>query len=151
VFLCSVFLAKVFNPLPDEQLTLLGTVPKQVCHFRSLSIFCLGYKTISRRPARRLIFLHLKQNIESDLKWQTCFGTVPSKVSCSSGKGLNTFARNTEHRNTCHGQWTLRPLQQCLDRSAAAPISTSNGVNHTKDKIELLANQFTYDYEVQIC
>jgi hypothetical protein len=56
------------NPFHDEQLTLLGTVPKQVCHFRSLSLslFCLGCKTISRRAARRLIVLHPKQNIESD-------------------------------------------------------------------------------------
>ena len=60
------------NPFPDEQLNLLGIVPKQVCHFSSLSIFCLGCKTISRRAARRLIVLHPKQNIESELKWQTC-------------------------------------------------------------------------------
>jgi hypothetical protein len=66
----------------------MGIVPKQVCHFSSLSIFCLGCKTISRRAARRLIVLHPKQKIESELKWQTCFSTVPSKVSCLSGKGL---------------------------------------------------------------
>ena len=50
---------------------------KQVCHFSSLSMFCLGCKTISRRAARRLIVLHPKQNIESQLKWQTCFYTMP--------------------------------------------------------------------------
>src|ERR1700721_108198 len=76
-----------FNPFPDKQLTLLGTVPKPVCHFRSLSIFCLGCKTISRRAACRLIVLHPKQNIESELEWQTCSGTMPSKFSCSSVKG----------------------------------------------------------------
>jgi len=27
--------------------------------------------------------------MESEVKWQTCFGTVPIKVSCLSGKGLN--------------------------------------------------------------
>jgi len=32
--------------------------------------------------------LHPKLNMKSELKWQTCFGTVPSKVSCSSVKGL---------------------------------------------------------------
>jgi len=58
------------NPFPDEQLNLDG--PKQVCHFSSLSMFCLGCKTISRRAARWLIVLHRKQNIESELKWQTC-------------------------------------------------------------------------------
>jgi len=43
---------------------------------------------ISWRADRLLIVLHPKQNIESELKWQTCFGTVPSKFCCSSGKGL---------------------------------------------------------------
>jgi hypothetical protein len=59
-------------PFPDEQLNLLGIISKQACNFSSLSIFCLGCKTISRRAARRLIVLHPKQNIESELKWQTC-------------------------------------------------------------------------------
>jgi len=36
------------------------------------------------------------QNIESELKWQTCSGTVPSKFSCSSGKGLN-LPKGLEH------------------------------------------------------
>ena len=58
--------------------------------FSSLSIFCLGCKTISRRAARRLIVLRPKQNMESGLKWQTCSGTLPSKFSCSTGKGLIT-------------------------------------------------------------
>jgi hypothetical protein len=40
------------NPFHDEQLNLLVVVPKQA--------------------ARRLIVLHPKQNIESELKWQTC-------------------------------------------------------------------------------
>ncbi len=31
-------------PFPDEQLNLLDIVPKQVCHFSSFSIFCLGCK-----------------------------------------------------------------------------------------------------------
>jgi len=54
------------------QLYLLGTMPKQVCQFSSLSIFCLGCKIISQRAACRLIVLHPKQNIESELNWQTC-------------------------------------------------------------------------------
>jgi hypothetical protein len=57
-------------------------------HFSSLSIFCLGCKTISRRAARRLIVLHPKHNLEGELKWQACSGTMPSKFSHSSGKGL---------------------------------------------------------------
>jgi hypothetical protein len=50
----------LFNPFPDKQLTLLGIMPKQVCHFSSLSIFCLGCKMISRRAAHRLIVLRPK-------------------------------------------------------------------------------------------
>ncbi len=34
----------------------------------------------------RLIVLHPKQNIESDLKCQTYFCTMPSKFSCSAAK-----------------------------------------------------------------
>jgi len=43
------------NPFTYEQLNLLDTVPKQVCHFSSLYIFCLGCKTISRRSAVRFV------------------------------------------------------------------------------------------------
>jgi len=50
------------NPFIEEQLNLLGAVPKHVCHFS------LGCKPISRHAARRLIALHRKQNIESELK-----------------------------------------------------------------------------------
>jgi len=64
----------------------------QVCHFSSLYIFCLGCKTISRRAARRLILFHPRQNLESGLKCQICFSTLPSEFSCSSGKGLNIRA-----------------------------------------------------------
>jgi len=55
------------------ELNLLGIVPKQVCNFSSLSIYCLGCKTISRQAARRLIILHPKQNTETELKWNTCW------------------------------------------------------------------------------
>jgi len=48
------------NPFTNEKLDLLGTVPKQVCHFSSLSIFCLGCNMMSRRAARCLIVLHPK-------------------------------------------------------------------------------------------
>jgi len=44
---------------------------------------------ISRRPVRRLS-VFLMQNIESELKWRTCFCTVPNKFSCSSVKGLKS-------------------------------------------------------------
>jgi len=43
---------------------------------------------LSRLAAHRLIVLHPKQKIESELKWQTRFGTVPSKFICSSVKEL---------------------------------------------------------------
>jgi len=56
--------------------------------FGSLFIFCLGSKMIGRRAARRLIILHPKQHVESELKLKTCFGTVPIKFSCSSMKEL---------------------------------------------------------------
>jgi hypothetical protein len=58
------------------------------------TVFCLGCKTISRRAARRLIVLHPKQNTESELKWRTCFGTMPSGFSFSSGKGLTVYSDN---------------------------------------------------------
>ncbi len=77
--LCSCFLMLsdaytpwFINPIPVKQLNLLGSLPKQVCHFSSLSRFCLRCKTISWRAARRLIVLHPKQNLERELKWQTC-------------------------------------------------------------------------------
>jgi hypothetical protein len=43
---------------------------------------------ISRRAARRLIVLHPKQKIESELKFLTWSGTMSSKFRYSSGKGL---------------------------------------------------------------
>src|ERR1700721_2907226 len=89
------------NSFPDKWLNLLGIVPEQVCHFSSLSIFCLGCKTISRRAARRLIVLHPKQNIESELKWQTCSGTMPSKFSHLSGKELIGIDKNHIDAVTC--------------------------------------------------
>jgi len=42
----------------------------------------------AKRSAGELLALHPKQNIESEIKWQTCFGTMRSKFSCSSGKWL---------------------------------------------------------------
>jgi len=45
-------------------------------------------QNISWQAARQLIVLHPKQKIESELKWQTCSGTMPSKFSCLSGNGL---------------------------------------------------------------
>jgi len=60
------------NPFPDEQLNLLGIVPEQYLNLSAFSICCVGYKTISRRAARRPTVLHPEQNIESELQWQTC-------------------------------------------------------------------------------
>jgi len=37
--------------------------------------FCILFGM--QNAARRLIVLHPKQNIEGELKWQTCFGTMP--------------------------------------------------------------------------
>jgi hypothetical protein len=53
----------VFVTFPDEQLILDGHHAKTSLPFLHLMI--------SRRAARRLIVLHPKQNIESELKWQT--------------------------------------------------------------------------------
>ncbi len=49
-----------FNPFRDGQLIVDGHCAKTSLHFDSLSIFCLGCKTISGRAARRLIVLHPK-------------------------------------------------------------------------------------------
>ena len=84
------------NPFPEEQLNLLVVVPKQA--------------------ARLLIVLHPKQNIESELKWQTCFGTTPKKFSCSSGKRLifqiTTLISSGIHSSisnlTINFQWWLK-------------------------------------------
>jgi hypothetical protein len=46
-------------------------------YFTFYSLYCLRCKTISRRAVRRLIVLHSKQNIESELKWRTCFCAMP--------------------------------------------------------------------------
>jgi len=58
------------DPFPGELLNLAGHRAKTSLPFifSSFSIFCLGYKTISRREARRRIVLHPKQNMESELK-----------------------------------------------------------------------------------
>ncbi len=65
-------IAQCFNPFPEEQLILDGRRAKTSMPFNSLSIFCLGCKTISRQAARQLIVLHYKQTIENELEWQTC-------------------------------------------------------------------------------
>jgi len=62
-----VLTSELTNELIDLTLSLTnskicGIVPKQICHFSQLSIFCLGCKTISRRAARRrLLVLHPNQ------------------------------------------------------------------------------------------
>jgi len=69
---CYNYIGMYFNPFPDKQLSLLGTVPKPVFFFNSLSTFCLRCEMISRRAARRLVDLHPKQSIEGELKRYTC-------------------------------------------------------------------------------
>jgi len=59
------------------------------CYFSSVYILCLGFKTVSQRATLQLIVLHLRQNREGELKLLVCFGTVPSKFSCSSAKELS--------------------------------------------------------------
>jgi len=49
-----------------------STEPKQVYHFSSLSVFVYYVKASADEQLARLIVLHSKQNIESELKWQTC-------------------------------------------------------------------------------
>jgi len=60
-------------------------------HFSSLYMFCLGCKTIRRRAARRLIVLHPRQNVESELKWQKMVIFCIESICCLSIKGLNSF------------------------------------------------------------
>jgi len=94
------------NPLPDEQHffavrfdALWCTKSNKSCHFSSISIFCLRCKTVSRRAARCLIVLHPKHNIETELKRQTCSGTMVTKFSWSSGKGLISTSLATQLRS----------------------------------------------------
>ena len=53
---------------------------------------------ISRREALRLIVLHPKQNIESEIKWQSCSATVKSKFSCSSVQVKGLYEKKTRYR-----------------------------------------------------
>jgi len=82
-----------FNPFPDEQLNLVGNVPKQVRHFTSLSISCWGCQMICRRAARRLIDLHPKQDIEFEVpyKMSNLLDFVEHKMAVWHLKGLNVF------------------------------------------------------------
>jgi len=60
------------NPLTDDQRSdTLQNITSLPFYF-AFYIFFLGHKTINRRAARWLIVLHPKQNLESELKWQTC-------------------------------------------------------------------------------
>jgi len=96
---------------------------KQDCHFGSLFLFWLGCQTISRRAVRRLIFLHTKQNIEIELKCQTCFDTVSSKFSWSSLKGLKLALKLVYlmHR-------LLEPQRKTWWNIIMAPFCTRHGV-----------------------
>jgi len=58
-----------------------------VSHFSSLDIFYLGYKTIWSLICWLFCILNIII-IQSELKLQTIFGTVPSIFSCSSVKRL---------------------------------------------------------------
>jgi hypothetical protein len=62
----------MINLFPDKQLNLLCMEQKQVFNFCSIFIHCLGCKTLSQRAARRLIVLHPKHNIVSQLRWHEC-------------------------------------------------------------------------------
>jgi len=62
-------------------------MPKQVCHFGSLSIFFLGCKTISRVTARRLIVLYCKQNIEAEKNGKLVLARCQANLPVRWGKG----------------------------------------------------------------
>jgi len=66
-----------------------GATREQVIRFTFTLNILFRTQMISRRPSRKLIVLHPKQNLESEVKWHTCFSTVPRKFSCSWNKGLS--------------------------------------------------------------
>jgi len=69
---CCIIVIGEKQALTDDQLCFLGTVPKQVFRLSSLYIFCLVFKTLSRRAALWLMVLHPKQNLERELQWKIC-------------------------------------------------------------------------------
>jgi len=63
--------------------------------------------------------------MESELKWQTCFGTMPSRFSCSSGKGLNmtSVVHRNESRRAEGFCWRKIPMNDRLIFFGARPMS----------------------------
>jgi len=49
----------------------------------------------------RLIVVHPKQIIESEQKWHDCFGTMQTKLSWSSGKGLTKYLHEYADESLC--------------------------------------------------
>ena len=90
-------------------------MPKQVCHFSSLSIFCLRLKTISRRTARRQIVLHLIQNIESELKWKNLFWNSAKQALAvpivRQGKGCAAVFKQYMFTSSAANKTVTYPLQ----------------------------------------
>jgi len=69
----------------------------------------------NRQTASQPIVLHPKQKIESELKWQTCFGTMPCQFSCSSGEGLRRagYVSNYLLRYTLDAHtWAIQVVSQ---------------------------------------
>jgi len=50
-------------------------------------VFCLGCKTLSRRAARRLVVLHPKQNIESELNGKLALAGCQGNLAVRQGMG----------------------------------------------------------------
>jgi len=63
----DVVFKALFNPVSDKQHFNEPQNITSFCHFSSLSIYCFGCRTINRRAARRLIVVHPKKYIKSEL------------------------------------------------------------------------------------
>jgi len=86
-------------------------------------------------------FFHPKQNTESELKEQTCFGTVPSKVSCLSVKGLKRI-----HFHVCFVE--SRRYVVCSNREAYA-LMHCRMTNPVIIMIKLFENHSIFDKHAQ--
>jgi len=84
----------MINSFTNIHLNLIGTVPKQVSHFSSLNIFCLGCETISRRAKSDLNKIY-KVNWNGNLV-RFC-GALKC---CSSVIGLREFS--SKKLNSCY-------------------------------------------------
>jgi len=102
--------------------------------FRQSNIKGTTYKTISQRTAHRLMDLHPKQNIESEIKWQTR-SMLWRMNGCLSAKGLKqtnltkiaSRACSTIHSYIYCG-WLYIHSNKNFDSRCTAPVYLKAGV-----------------------